>query len=90
MVIPGNLCETHRCPIDGEICGGTHSTNLMHLAHYHDHTAYIALVIRVLLYSSLSTSGVYAAFHLTISPNVDAVTRPNAVQFIHQIGHLLD
>ena len=30
----------------------------------------------VLLYNSLSTSGAYAVLRLTISPNVEAVTRP--------------
>ena len=36
----------------------------------------MALVLRVLPYSSLSTSGAYAAFRLTISPNIDVVIHP--------------
>ena len=36
----------------------------------------MALVVRGLLYSSLSTSGAYATLCRTISPNVEAVTRP--------------
>ena len=69
IFIPGDLYGNLfflQMPVDGETCGDNHNTNLELLARYHDQYS-MALVWRVLLYNSLSTSGAYAALRLTIS-----------------------
>ena len=78
IFIPGDLYGNLfflQMPVDGETCGDNHNTNLELLAHYHDHIAW--LWFGGFCYIIVSTSGAYAALRLTISPNVEAVTRPH-------------
>ena len=72
LVIHMKSCFFHRCPVMTEFVKifTVQVTSSCSLSWPY----YMALVLRGLLYSSLATSGAYATFRLTISPNVEAVT----------------